>query len=152
MLNEIPAAPGTYLLAFQSDSSGSIQVGRKGRCELVPGYYFYIGSAFGPGGLRARLKHHYNISQRPHWHLDYLRPHLTLEKIWYSLDLQRYEHAWAKNMIYTMQLEIPMPGFGASDCHCDSHFFYSVDLANDSVMKSALRLKKQKITLETITI
>jgi Uri superfamily endonuclease len=36
------------------------------------------------GGVRGRLAHHMRIAGCPHWHIDYLRRHTTLEEIWFS--------------------------------------------------------------------
>ncbi|MDH5445022.1 MAG: GIY-YIG nuclease family protein [Gammaproteobacteria bacterium] len=125
MLEDIPPIAGTYLLVFQSDKQVMVNVGRRGSLELVPGYYFYVGSAFGSGGLRARIRHHQGVSKKPHWHLDYIRPHLLLRELWYSTDNIKCEHAWSDRLYYTIKLQIPMPGLGSSDCKCESHFFYS---------------------------
>jgi Uri superfamily endonuclease len=50
--------PGTYALILQYDSKASTQIGRWRQIDLEPGYYIYIGSAFGPGGVRARVSRH----------------------------------------------------------------------------------------------
>jgi Uri superfamily endonuclease len=49
-----------------------LSVGRLGEFDLVPGFYAYVGSAFGLGGLRARIGHHPESTAEPHWHIDYL--------------------------------------------------------------------------------
>ena len=41
--------------------------------EIRKGYYVYVGSAMGSGGVAARLKHHSKISKKLHWHLEYLQ-------------------------------------------------------------------------------
>ena len=64
--------PGTYALILVSSSDRWIEIGKLGKFLIQPGYYVYAGSAFGPGGLKARIAHHMRISQRPHWHIDYL--------------------------------------------------------------------------------
>jgi Uri superfamily endonuclease len=91
---------------------------------LKPGYYTYIGSAFGPGGLKARINHHLNHCSRPHWHLDYLRPQLELSEIWYTYDQTRREHQWAAIHSGARGVMMPLPGFGSSDCRCPSHLFF----------------------------
>ncbi|MEW8259618.1 MAG: DUF123 domain-containing protein, partial [Candidatus Thiodiazotropha taylori] len=63
-----------------------IQVGRLGLCDFTRGWYLYVGSAFGPGGVAARCAHHRRISPRPRWHIDYLRAVTNLRQIWYSND------------------------------------------------------------------
>jgi len=119
---DISKRAGTYLLVFSTAQTHTVQVGRLGPLQLQNGYYCYIGSAFGPGGIRARVAHHEQISNRPHWHLDYVRPHMQLRAVWYQHDVSQ-EHVWAE--LLHECLSIPLPGFGASDCTCTSHFFYS---------------------------
>ena len=62
--------PGTYALVLVSCSHQRVEVGKLGRLAVQSGYYVYVGSAFGPGGLKARIAHHVKISRRPHWHID----------------------------------------------------------------------------------
>jgi hypothetical protein len=42
-------APGTYALILKSESNTCVQIGRWREIKLKPGYYIYVGSAFGPG-------------------------------------------------------------------------------------------------------
>ena len=121
--------PGTYLLIFACQQVTAVQVGRLGKIKLQPGYYCYVGSAFGPGGIGARVAHHEKFSQKPHWHLDYVRPQLQLISAWYQHDVHK-EHHWANILAATMTA--PLSGFGASDCTCDTHFFYSITLPDIS--------------------
>jgi Uri superfamily endonuclease len=115
------ARPGTYALILASSSERLIQIGKLGQLLLQPGYYVYAGSAFGPGGIRARVAHHARISQRPHWHIDYLRSILHLDEVWYSYDSKRHEHRWADTFSRLKGATLPIAGFGASDCSCRSH-------------------------------
>ena len=115
--------PGTYAIVMISSSDRWIQVGKLGRLHVRPGSYVYIGSAFGPGGLKARIAHHMKISPHPHWHIDYLRSILHLNKVWYTYDSKRLEHRWAATLSRLKGASIPMAGFGASDCSCNSHLF-----------------------------
>jgi Uri superfamily endonuclease len=112
---------GTYALILESSSERLIEIGKLGQLLLQPGYYIYAGSAFGPGGLKARIGHHSRISQRPHWHIDYLRPALLLDEVWYSYDSERHEHWWADTFRHLKGATLPLAGFGASDCSCKSH-------------------------------
>jgi Uri superfamily endonuclease len=58
MAMDLPEAKGTYvLIAFEAHMK-RLKIGRLGACDIVPGYYAYVGSAFGSGGLRARIGHH----------------------------------------------------------------------------------------------
>jgi Uri superfamily endonuclease len=120
----IQAHSGTYALILSSQSRQTVQVGSLGRLDLKPGFYVYIGSAFGPGGLKARLGHHLKVSSRPRWHIDYLRPLTNVSDLWFTYDPARWEHQWADLMSQKMHGLIQMPGFGSSDCACLSHLFH----------------------------
>ena len=49
----IAPRPGTYALILLCASNARIQIGRLGKMHLQTGYYVYLGSAFGPGGLNS---------------------------------------------------------------------------------------------------
>lgn len=66
----LPDAKGTYVLLSSVSLQKRLEVGRLGAFDLVPGCYAYVGSAFGAGGLRARLGHHLQSNAAPHWHID----------------------------------------------------------------------------------
>jgi Uri superfamily endonuclease len=116
---------GTYLLILQLDQSlDQLPVGRLGTFTFPPGYYLYVGSAFGAGGLTARLNHHQQLEKvRPHWHIDYLRPHTHLREIWSIVSRQRLEGFWCQSLV--KHFDVPVRGFGASDSPCVAHLLYS---------------------------
>jgi Uri superfamily endonuclease len=116
--------PGTYALILQSQAKGSVQVGRWGRLEIEPGYYVYIGSAFGPGGVSARVSRHCRETKPKHWHIDYLRDFAIPISAWYSYAPIHLEHAWA-HAYAEMVDTTPVVGFGCSDCQCSSHLFHT---------------------------
>jgi len=120
----IEPKPGTYALIVSCESTARIQIGRLGTMQLQGGYYVYLGSALGRGGLRARIAHHQKPSSRPHWHIDYLRVHTQIHCIWFSYDGRRREHQWARVVETMSGAEIPLLGFGASDCICRSHLYF----------------------------
>ena len=91
-----PNQLGTYVLLLQLAAEGAIRVGRLGRVEFSAGYYAYVGSALGSGGLKARLGHHQGSPVRPHWHIDYLRQAADLVQIWVTVQEVRREHDWAQ--------------------------------------------------------
>ncbi len=64
--------------------------------SLRQGYYIYVGSAFGPGGVNARVSRHFRNTKKLHWHIDYLRTFLRPLTVLYSHDPRRLEHQWAK--------------------------------------------------------
>lgn len=117
----LPAAPGSYILSLRAKHTATITVGRLGDVRILPGWYLYTGSALGAGGLRGRVRHHLRPVTRPHWHIDYLRQACTVLEVWYRVDVRRWEHLWAAAL---GQSATPLPGFGASDCHCQAHAFH----------------------------
>jgi len=121
----IEAKSGTYLLVMQSTQQQQIEVGRLGVMQVEAGYYLYVGSAFGPGGVKARVSHHMRVAARPRWHIDYLRQVCPLKMVWCSYDDVRREHEWVGLLESMPALTTPMAGFGASDHPGKSHLFYS---------------------------
>lgn len=116
--------PGTYALILKTVQYSKCLIGSLGYLHIRPGFYIYTGSAFGPGGLKARLAHHLKRSANPRWHIDYLRQQANIYEIWYTYDSQKREHEWADRFYALSSAEIPFPGFGSSDCRCPSHLFY----------------------------
>ena len=115
---------GTYALIARAEKSGTLIIGRLGRLQTQSGYYVYIGSAFGPGGINARISHHSRYATRPHWHMDYLRPRVDIIEIWYTTDERNREHQWANHLAAHRLSYLPLHGFGASDCSCTTHLFH----------------------------
>ena len=111
-------------MLFCSTIQRPLKIGKLGVLQLRPGYYLYVGSAFGPGGIKARLAHHQEKTARPHWHVDYLRQVLEPVECWYTHDSRHREHLWAGVMADVPGLALAKQGFGASDCCCDGHLFY----------------------------
>ncbi len=118
---DLPAAPGSYALLLWISGPGRVPAGRLGALAVAAGWYLYLGSALGPGGLAARCRHHLGLAARPHWHLDYLRPLGQVAEIWVRPGPERWEHAWAELLAGWPGATRPFPGFGASDCRCLSH-------------------------------
>jgi Uri superfamily endonuclease len=118
---------GTYALVLRNRQAGSICVGAFGIMRVDPGIYVYVGSAFGPGGLRARLSRHASRRKVKRWHIDYLRPRTSLVGAWFSTASNQLEHDWAVRIGALPTVTIPLLRFGASDCSCDSHLFLFPD-------------------------
>jgi Uri superfamily endonuclease len=116
--------PGTYALVLRSQKRTNTQIGRWGRLNILPGYYIYVGSAFGPGGVLARVSRHCRKAKSKHWHIDYLLEFAIIESVWYSHSPILLEHRWAETLAKLDETE-PIKGFGCSDCKCESHLFFS---------------------------
>ncbi len=120
----IPNQSGTYCLVCYCSLASKISIGKLGTYQTNLGYYCYIGSAFGQGGLKSRVKRHLNINKSFHWHFDYLRPSLIPLEVWYSTDNIKREHQWANLFLKDQLSMIPVKKFGSSDCNCLTHLFY----------------------------
>lgn len=119
---------GTYAVLLQAERVREIVIGRFGTLAIQPGSYVYIGSAFGPGGLAARVGRHWRGGAVRRWHIDYLRAVTQPLEVWITADPIPREHVWAKVMRAMPGATVPMAGFGASDCDCEAHLFYFAKL------------------------
>ena len=131
----VPTDTGTYALALRLSGARRIRVGRLGLVDFPAGTYIYIGSAVGPGGLRARIAHHMKRASHPHWHIDYLRRVCRVEGNWHLIG-ERVECLWA-HRLPRCQGVTSVAGFGCSDCCCRSHLFRVDDMWLEEVARSA---------------
>lgn len=120
----LPKEKGSYLLVLRLPGPRAIEVGRLGRIAFARGWYAYAGSAFGPGGLGARLRHHLGPVRRPHWHIDYLRAEARVIEIWTAEGSPCREHEWALALAGGQGAGTRFHGFGCSDCRCPSHLIH----------------------------
>ncbi len=116
----IPSEGGAYALDLRLDKRLDITLPRKPSRILAPGRYIYCGSAYGPGGLRARLARHLAGPDRIHWHIDRLTSHVTVREWWAGIGARECE--LVDHLRARPDVDIPLPGFGASDCRrCPAH-------------------------------
>lgn len=115
---------GTYVLILRLQNQRQLRIGRFGTVPLEAGFYAYVGSALGMGGLTARLRHHLRRARRPHWHIDFLRQVAPIKQIWWTEGKKRLEHIWANDLRKLTGGQVTIKGFGASDCNCESHLIY----------------------------
>lgn len=120
----IARSRGTYALVFVCTQPFRTLVGRLGAVTVDAGYWVYVGSAFGPGGLSSRLRHHLTPSRRPHWHLDYIKNGLHALAAWTTTDRVKREHLWVAVLAEMQGASRPIAGFGAADCGCASHLIH----------------------------
>lgn len=120
----LPDEKGTYILILSLRGPKRLTIGRLGTFDFPAGYYAYVGSAYGRGGLRGRLKHHFAPVTKLHWHIDYLRQVASLCEVWHSADETIHEHHWAKILRLMPDAATPVSQFGASDCNCETHLMY----------------------------
>ena len=137
-MDSLPTKPGIYALLLALLEARSLQIGKIGDTTFPAGSYIYLGSALGPGGIRARLGRHISGgTSHPYWHIDYLRPLCTVIGACYlvvedavSINEQPALHQtipiecrWSQTVSSLPSADIPLPGFGSSDCHagCAAH-------------------------------
>jgi endonuclease-3 len=121
------AEGGTYTLVFALHSDVDIEVGALGTHRFPAGGYCYTGSALGSGGF-SRTDRHRRVAAGEHtvrhWHVDYFGGHPETE-------LLAVERTPAQNCECAVARELgegPVPGFGASDCDCETHLARFVDV------------------------
>ena len=90
------------------------------------GIYLYVGSG-GRSPLR-RIARHIRKRKRKFWHIDFLsvRSEVIGAFILESNILLECTLARAIGKAFR-----PVPGFGASDCKCDSHLFFAGPVAKE---------------------
>jgi len=117
----------TYLLALWLCQAETISVGRLGTYLFPAGWYLYVGSARGSGGIAARPNRHLRHlgdGKRPHWHIDFLRERAVWGGAWASAAGRQLECEWAAEVRRLPQAHMIVRGFGASDCRCPAHLVY----------------------------
>ena len=114
---------GAYLALFHAGSPLTLSVGGLGDLSLAPGYYTYVGSAM--RGLDARVARHRRKRKRMHWHVDYLRAATDVVEMLAIRSSHREECEIANDLGHWMTRAVP--GFGCSDCDCETHLFYSAE-------------------------
>ena len=115
---------GVYIAVFYMPRSRFIQIGRLGRFNFRQGVYFYVGSA--QRNLPARLERHSRKKKPLHWHIDYLSVKAEMLGAIMIPGQRKHECEIAKEL--GQQFELVVPGFGASDCRCAGHLFYTQQL------------------------
>ncbi len=128
---DIQPVSGTYILILEAKKTEELKIGNFGKMKVEKGFYIYVGSAFGSGGLQSRIKRQLQPPRKKHWHIDYLREATDLKEAWFSYDQQRRECEWAAALSALQNFSQPVKGFGSSDCNaCNSHLFYCKTLPN----------------------
>jgi Uri superfamily endonuclease len=115
---------GAYVMVLQMSRETRISVGQLGEFSFAEGFYCYIGSAMGPGGLTARVARHLRHRKKPHWHVDYLLQHGVVVEIWEIQSTETLECECAQTMLSLDGAQAPIQGFGSSDCNCRTHLVY----------------------------
>ncbi len=116
---ELPHEAGAYVLLIRLEQRLSLDMPAFRGKSLVPGLYAYCGSAYGPGGIRARVSRHLRAGKPMRWHVDRLTAAGRIEKV--GLRIGGRECDLAGELLAGGGLAL-LPGFGSSDCRtCPAH-------------------------------
>ena len=145
-------SPGSYVLVMQCSVETSVQVGRLGVLNTTPGFYLYVGSALGPGGIPARVNRHlrWKMPDQLKWHVDYIANITWPVAVWYSYGQISYECKLSHAVAGMADVSIPLPRFGASDCRCNSHLYYIEDESAVAALHDKLRTRCETNTTMTV--
>jgi Uri superfamily endonuclease len=123
---------GTYAVLMELDRPRTFAVvGEYFRDVHLPaGHYVYVGSAFGSGGVRARVGRHLGYSAPPRWNIDHVRRAMVMREVWYTYDAEKRECSWARGVFHeALAGSVIVPKFGSWDCfrsgpadRCPTHF------------------------------
>jgi sugar fermentation stimulation protein A len=110
---------GSYILLLKLKERLNIDVGKLGRVSFKKGFYLYVGSAM--ANLSKRIDRHRHLRKQHHWHIDELRAAAEFHSVLAIRSSTRLECDIAKALLRIAQWRIP--GFGSTDCGCDTHLF-----------------------------
>jgi len=119
---------GIYHLIINLPVNTTIHVGKLGQFNFQAGYYVYTGSAM--NGLESRLARHKRKEKRLHWHIDYLLQYGRIVDIITHKTNEPLECYFNKKIMSIKGCQIPIIGFGSSDCDCVSHLAFFEDIPN----------------------
>ena len=115
---------GLYIAVFYLSIEQCITIGQRGRHRFRSGTYFYVGSA--QLNLAARIERHARRQKPLRWHIDYLS---TRARMIGAITVQGGREQECELAAELKQsYELAMPGFGASDCRCGGHLFYTSEV------------------------
>lgn len=142
---------GTYLLILTlKEPKVGLKIGRKLQIDFEAGYYGYVGSALGGGGLASRLRRHASANKQNHWHIDYLLASASLKGALVKADKRRFECDWSA---WINQRAIKTIGrFGSSDCPCSSHLFYLGDLSRTESLIELAQIELEGLFLDVVQL
>jgi len=114
---------GSYLLILRLDHPQTFTIGSLGERFFPAGYYVYVGSAL--RNLSARLARHARRRKTSFWHIDYLR---AVADLTHRIPIRAGDDLECSIAASLHPLaDLPIPGFGSSDCACPTHLFHFHD-------------------------
>ena len=131
---------GSYILLIELPEEKTISVGRLQSVHFHQGGYAYVGSAM--GGFKSRLNRHVKKNKKPRWHIDYLLQEAVIKDILLCQTEHRIECTIAQSLKPRLD---SVPGFGSSDCRCQSHLFFA---PIEEVMKSTIMAALEELDIQ----
>jgi Uri superfamily endonuclease len=120
LADDLPDTPGAYVLVIEVAAELRLRLGKGRHWRLPPGRYAYCGSAYGPGGIGARVRRHLRRRKPRRWHVDRLTAAGRIVDL--HLSPGGSECALLAGLLTQAGVSVPIPGFGSSDCrHCPAH-------------------------------
>ena len=119
-MDDVTADAGAYLLVIDLATVLVLDVRRTAPATLAPGRYIYCGSAYGPGGIRARVRRHLTCDKAVRWHVDRLTAVGRVVAVHAAPGGSKCD--LFAEVMKTPGATVPAPGFGSSGCRrCPSH-------------------------------
>ena len=148
---DLPREPGTYALVFEIPALTILRVGALGEFTLDPGRYIYVGSAHGPGGLKARVCRHLRQDKRIRWHVDALTTLLPVAHVITVTGRARMECAWIHRLCELPGVTAPIARFGNGDCRagCPAHLLRLPSGCGYEQLDTILRQEAARVTAES---
>lgn len=116
----LPAAPGAYALLIRLPRRCPLPPRFGAGAGLAAGWYLYLGSARGGGGIRARCARHLAPAKTLRWHVDWLttQPGATVR----ALAFPDGDECDLTTRALAAGARVAVAGLGASDCpRCPAH-------------------------------
>jgi Uri superfamily endonuclease len=115
----LSAARGAYALVLHVPTSVRFTRVRMPAADMS-GWFVYAGSAYGGGGMGARLGRHFRRDKAVRWHIDELT-NAADDIVAFAIPEGR-ECDIVDTLLSTGKFETAFPGFGSSDCRrCTAH-------------------------------
>lgn len=119
-IKTISADHGAYLLAIDLARELVLDIATLSPSALAPGRYVYCGSAYGPGGIKARVARHLREDKSPRWHIDRLTLGARVSQV--AALAGGSECTLMAGLCALPGVSVPVPRFGSSDCRiCPAH-------------------------------
>ena len=119
-LEQTPRSKGAYILFLRLSEPIRLDTPRIASGRLRRGWYLYVGSAWGSGGIRGRLRRHFRPDKKMHWHVDRLTVRSSDIAALVLADSDECE--LVSQLLGSRRFDVAVAGFGNSDCRsCESH-------------------------------